>query len=250
MKRLIMLAIFFIAIGGVNATTTVDMNWNGAGNFDTHFNAGDDAVVDFWTGGSVISGEWHASDNDDNPYIYDVDTTGANVKAHVENGFIKYNFDRTDSKYGAAGQNSYTYIDSAGTGDLAWKTTSNYAAMKNCHYNWQSNNQIQATGNHEVVHTLTANPTEWAGIHVIADANTKITSMGEEARSSGYRFGEGCGCYTNAKVDIVGTGAFDLSAYAENTIATQSGITTDGFLNIHSDFVSGFQYNNFALIGN
>ena len=69
MKQLIWMAVFFIAISGVNAATTVDTAWNGAGTFETHFNAGDDATADFWTGGSLISGEWHATDSDNNPYF-------------------------------------------------------------------------------------------------------------------------------------------------------------------------------------
>jgi len=251
MKKIGILSVILMLLAvGVSAETTVDTTWAGSGNFNTHFVAGDDATADFSTGGSVISGEWHATDSDNNPYNYGVDSVEAKVKASVENGFMEYNFDRTDSKssYGDAGQNSYTFIGSSGTGDLAWRSTSNYASLKSSNYGWQANGQIQATGNQEIIHTF-GTATEWAGMHVVADATTYISDMSEGSNSGGYVFGKGLGCYTNAEVDIVGSGTFDLDAYADNSIVTDTGITTDGYLNIHSVFGSGFHYNNFALEG-
>ena len=252
MKQLIWLAIFLIALGMASAATTLDTTWNGAGTFETHFAAGDDAITDFWTGGSLISGELHVTDSDNNPYNYGVDNTEAKVKASATNGFIEYKFERTDSAsmYGAAGQESYTLIDSAGTADFAWRSTSNYASLNSNNYGWQSNGQLQATGQHQIIHTFEANPTEWAGLRVIAEGTSFISDMSEGSNSGGYSFGKGLGCYTNAEVDIVGEGTFDLNAYADNSIVTDTGITTDGFLNIHSEFGSGFHYNNFALTGN
>ena len=252
MKILTIMAIFFIAIGGVSAATTVNTNWNGAGTFDTHFNAGDDATADFWTGGSLIAGEWHATDSDNNPYNYGVDNVEAKVKANATNGFVEYKFDRTDAKtsYGEAGQESYTLINSVGTANFAWRSTSNYASLSSSNYGWQANGQMQATGKHTIIHTFATNPTEWAGLRVVADGTSYISDMSEGSSNSGYTFGKGLGCYTNAEVDIVGAGSFDLNAYADNSIVTDTGITTDGFLNIHSDFASGFHYNNFALTGN
>jgi len=251
MKRLIMLAIFFIAIGGVNAATTVDMNWNGGGNFNTHFAAGDDATADFWTSGGLISGEFHATDSDNNPYNYGVDNVEAKFKAHAENGFIEYKFDRLDAKtsYGDAGQRSYSMVGSSGTADLSWRSTSNYASLSSSNYGWQANGQMQATGNHEITHTF-GTSTEWAGMHIVADGTSYVSDMSEGSNKNGYTFGKGLGCYTNAEVDIVGAGVFDLDAYADNSIVTDTGITTDGYLNIHSNFGSGFHYDNFALTGN
>ena len=254
-KILTILAMLMM-VGAVSAgPTTVDIAWLGGGNFETHFVAGDDATSDFWTGGSAISGEWHATDSNNNPYGYGVDSVATKVKAAADNGFIEYKFDRLDSKssYGPAGQVSYTLmnnmIGTGGTSDFAWSSTSNYASLKSCNYGWQANGQMQATGNHEITHTF-GTSTEWAGMHVVADATTSISDMSETSSNGGYTFGKGCGCYTNAEVDIVGTGTFDLDAYADNSIVTDTGITTDGHLNIHSDFGSGFHYDNFALSGN
>ena len=253
MKRTIgILVAMLFCIGIASATTSVDTTWNGAGSFDTHFIAGDDANADFSTFGSAISGEWHATDSDNNPYGYGVDSVEAKVKASVSNGWMEYNFDRTDAKtsYGNAGQNSYTLIDTAGTGNLAWRSTSNYASLKSCNYGWEANGQIQATGNQHIYHSFSINPTEGAVIEFTGNADTTITDMSETSGKSSFTFGKGCGCYTNAEVDIVGSGTFDLFAKADNSIVTDTGITTDGFLQVHSEFGSGFHYNNFALSGN
>ena len=250
----ILVAMLF-CIGIASATTSVDTNWNGAGSFDTHFIAGDDAQADFWTNGNFISGSFQATDSDNNPYNYGVDSVEAKVKASVTDGWMKYNFDRTDAKssmYGDAGQNSYTFIGSSGTGDLAWRSTSNYASLSSSNYGWQANGQIQATGNQYIFHSFYIDDSysEGAEIKFSGIASTVITDMSEKSGKSSYTFGKGCGCYTNAEVDIVGSGTFDLNAYADNSIVTDTGITTDGFLNIHSEFGSGFHYNNFALSGN
>ena len=243
-----------IAFSGIAmAQTTVDTNWNGAGTYHIHFVAGDDSDTTFNTGGNTISGEFHSVDSDNNPYHYNVDSTSSRVKAHVDNGYIEYQFNRTDSyspMYGDAGQVSYTLIDTTGTGDFAWSTTSNFAQMRSCNYGWQSSNQIQATGIHYIDHYLAINDHEGAEIIVDANGNTAITDMSEDHSGSSYQFGKGCGCYTNAHVDITGSGSFDLTAVADHQITTDFGITTDGYLNVHSDFGSGFHFSDYGLAGN
>jgi len=248
----ILVAMLF-CIGIASATTSVDTNWNGAGSFDTHFIAGDDAQADFWTNGNFISGSFQATDSDNNPYGYGVDSVEAKVKSSVVNGMIAYQFNRNDAKtsYGEAGQESYTEIW-GDTASFGWKSTSNYASLKSCNYGWQSNGQITATGNQQIYHSFfnDVNDDKGAEIMFIGNAVTTITDMSETSGKSSFTFGKGCGCYTNAEVDIVGSGTFDLNAYANNSIVTDTGITTDGFLNIHSEFGRGFHYNNFALSGN
>ena len=247
---MVLVAIAFSSIA--MAQTTTDVTWNGSGYHSIHFQSGDDATSDFWTAGDSINGEYHAVDQDDNPYKYHVDTTDIKVKAHVSNGYIEYKFTRDDShtSYGDAGQESYTLIDSYGTADFAWHSNSNYARLRNCNYGWQNNNQIQATGSHYINHYLAINDHEGAGIEINADGTTDLTIMNEAHWGSGFKFGKGCGCYTNAHVDITGSGTFDLYANADNEITTDWGITTDGYLGIHSSFTNGFHFANFALEGN
>ena len=250
---------FAIIISPALAATTVDTTWSGSGTITHDFYSGDDAETHIYTSGGVVSGEFHGTDSDNNPYGYGVDNTEAKIRSHVESGVIKYAFIRNDAyepMYGPAGQESYTFIGTDGTGDFAWRTTSNYAQMRSSNYGWQANNQIQATGLHHIYHSFFIDDeyNEGAEIEVTADADTSITDMCEDHWGSSYKFGKGCGCYTNAKVDITnGAGMFDLHAYADNKITTDNGITVSGpgaHLNVHSDFGNGFHYSNFALEGN
>lgn len=242
-----------LCMGLVSATTQVDTIWDGGGSLDINFISGNDANVGFGTSGNLISGEFHTTDYDNNPYGYNVDTTDTTIKSHVGNGWMAYTFARTDSyspMYGAAGQESYTYIGSSGTGDFAWHSNSNYASLVNSNYGWQSDNQMQATGDHYIRHYLSVNPDNGAEIIVAADGTTQISDMCDSAGTS-FSFGKGCGCYTNAEVDTEGSGSFNLFADADNKIITDTGITVnEGNLNTHSDFTGGFHFNNFALQGN
>ena len=237
------------------ASTTIDHTWNGVGEFSTHIVADDDSDTTFNTGGSIISGELHFIDYNDNPYNYGVDTNDFKVKSHTQNGYIEYYFKKTDNyepMYGPAGQESYTYIGASGEGDFAWHTKSNYAHIRNCNYGWQNNGQMFASGEHIIYHSFFVNDHEGAIMQIYADGTSTVTDMNEDHWKSSYKFGKGCGCYTNAKVDIDGQGTFDLDAYADNEISTDTGISVYGpnaHLNIHADFDSGFSYDNFALEG-
>jgi len=237
---------------GASAETATDITWNGGGEIGVHFVSDDDATNDFRTFGTHISGEYHAVDHDDNPYGYNVDTTDVKVKAHVNDGWIEYKFTRDDSHtsmYGSAGQESYTFIGSSGTADFRWHSNSNYARLRNCNYGWQNNNHIHATGSHFIDHYIDNGNNEGAEIIIDVDGNTDLTIMSEKADSDGFEFGKGCGCYTNAHTDITGTGNFTMIVQADNTIDTDFGIHTDGYLGIHAKFTSGFHFGNFALKG-
>jgi hypothetical protein len=86
---------------------------------------------------------------------------------------------------------------------------------------------------------------------VDAIGTTEVTDMCDGTWVSSYSFGKGCGCYTNANVNTVGSGVFDLYADADNQIVTDTGITVNGgSLNVHSTFTGGFNFANFALTGN
>jgi hypothetical protein len=258
MKTIISFALIAMLLSATTAfaATTVDTTWSGGGSFGTTFTSGDDAHSSFSTNGALISGQFHATDYDDNPYTYSVDTTNTNVMSHVGNGWMEYRFTRDGSyspMYGVAGQQSYTYIGSSGTGDFAWTTTSNYAALGNSEYGFQNNNQMQATGSHyDILHSISANINNGAGIAVHADGTTQISDMCDSASgATSYTFGKGCGCYTNAVANTVGSGSFNLFADADHQIVTDTGITVNGgSLTTYSDFTGGFHFNNFALTGN
>jgi hypothetical protein len=256
MKRTILglvlaLCLVLGTIGVMGATTTTDINWDGAGELEIGFVSGNDATASLYTGGNAINGEFHGIDYNDNPYAYNVDTTDVKLKSNVVGGgVIQYLFERTNSfsGYGLAGQQSGTEILTDGTGAFAWHTNSNYASLGNGNYGWQSDNQMTATGVHSIDHFL-SNGVNGAEIQVAAVGSTQITDMCDSTWGAGYSFGKGCGCYTNANVNVVGTGTFDLTAISGGTIATDFGITTDSFLNVNSVFGSGFHFANFALTG-
>ncbi len=257
MKKIILVGLItfaFIAGAGIaSASTTFETSWGGSGYLDIDFKSGDDARNRFWTNGVGIQGTYKGIDKDNNPYGYGVDSTESEIKASVANGWMKYQYNRTDSKtsmYGPAGQSSYSFLGSDGTANFAWRTTSNYASMKSSNYGFQSSNQFKATGNHFLQHGI--NTQNSGALWTInASGTSSVSHMSDEAYgASGFKFGKGCGCYTNAKVDIVGSGTYNLEAFAPNQIKTDTGITTDGYLNIHADFSSGFSFGNFALSGN
>ena len=245
-----------LAIGAVSATTgtTVDVTWDGAGHIDTNFVSGNDATVVFETQGNHVIGEFHGTDYGDNPYGYNVDSTNTKLKANVvDGGWIAYTFSRTDSyspMYGSAGQESYTYVGTQeGNANFAWNTDSNYASLGNSNYGWQSDNQMTAAGTHYIDHYIKAG-TNGAEMQVQAVGSTQISDMCDTASGDSFQFGKGCGCYTNAKVDVSGDGIFDLTAVGDNSIVTDSGISTDGTLSISGTFNNGFHMTNFALSGN
>jgi len=243
--------VLMLTLAPVMAQTTVDLQWDGSGHFQTNFNPDDDAQVVFETSGSSISGEFHGIDYNDNPYNYGVDTVDVKIKSNFENGFVGYAFTRTDSydrMYGPSGQTSYTFIQ-ADEGSFAWHSKSNFASLRNCNYGWQNDNQITARGDYIVDHELIVDSNKYAYIYEEGNGETQISDMSEEA-GKGFTFGKGCGCYTNTKVKSTGSGEFTLYAKAPNKIETDSGITVEGGdLTIYSSFNNGFTINNFALSG-
>ena len=233
------------------AQTTLSTNWEGAGFLAINFVADDDAELNFTTFGKQIKGELTAVDFNDNPYNYHVDTVDSKIRAFVEDGGLIYSFLRTDSlesKYGDAGQQSYTFIE-ADSINFAWHSNSNYARLRNCNYGWQNDNQIQASGEFELLHGLFKGD-YGAWIYQAGNGETKITSMSEEYWGDSFKFGKGCGCYTNAKVETTGEGTFTLTAVAPNQVKTDFGITVKGgMLQVIASYSDGFTFNNFALEG-
>lgn len=258
MKKAIMaISILFVLTSMtvmVSAETTVETNWDGSGDLNIDFVSGNDARSRFWTGGSQISGSYKGTDYNNNPYNYGVDTTRVQIKAEVTNGgHIEHLYNRTDSKtsmYGPAGQSSYSFITTDAQASFASSIRSNYADMIISNYKFQNNNQFTATGNHLMTHRILTGTGMGAEWYISANGTSSVTQMSDEARASGFKFGEGAGCYTNANVNIAGSGTYDLHAWAPNQIKTQSGITTDGYLHIGASFTSGFNFGNFALRGN
>lgn len=238
------------------AATDFETHWDGSGNVEVHFYAGDDAESHFWTGGSGIDGSFYATNYEDNPYGYNVNTTEAKVKANVTyGGYMEFVFlknDNYESMYGPAGHQSYTFISTDNNASFAWKAWANYAQLRCCNHNWQANDQIVADGNHYIYHSLLTNDGDGAEYIINANGLTKISHMNDDTWNGSYKFGKGCGCYTNAKMDITGSGTLQLHAWGDNGIITDSGLTIDGNADytIIAQFTTGLHFANFALEGN
>ena len=239
---------------GASATTTTNITWDGGGVVNVNWNSGDDAEMIFSTIGSEIEGNLIAEDKDDNPYGYGIDTSDVKVSAKVKNGGIIYWFNRTDSyksMYGEPGQEVYTHIESDDEATFDWHSWSNYARYRSKNYKWKNNNQITAKGDHYIFHSFYVNKNNGASIMINASGKTELTIMNEDHWGNSFKFGKGCGCYTNAKVTIDGSGYFSQIATAEHHLETDTGIEIDGeaFYQVCAKFADGFHFGNFALEG-
>ena len=158
MKKIIALLMTLTMLIPIASATLIDTTFTGSGSFHFNFVADDDAELEFTVEGNDIDGELHAEDQNDNPYNYEVDTVDVKTRVSIGNGgWLEYNFKRLTSwerMYGPAGQISYTYLATNESGSFAWHSNSNYARLRNCNYGWQSDNQIQASGNYTIIHGL------------------------------------------------------------------------------------------------
>jgi hypothetical protein len=245
-----------------NAATTVESVWDCTGSFESHFTAGDDAISDFWTAGSSISGRYVATDEDNNPYNYGVDTVRAQVEAEVnDGGFMEFRNMRTDSKesmYGSAGEVSSTYIESSGYASMKFRTRMAFAELMSSNCGWNSNDHFTASGDYFYIeHSLYDDTGEGAWIKNGGNGSTEIDLMSESTwgKTGSLKFGKGCGCYTNADITATGSGLFEVGAIAENQInvdalpITMNGDGTLGSVQykLGVSYADGFNFGNFAL---
>ncbi|MCD6542594.1 MAG: hypothetical protein J7K38_04660 [Thermoplasmata archaeon] len=237
------------------SATVTKVKWGGDGAVNVEWNSDDDAIMKFHTHGRALRGNIIMEDKNDNPYGYSVDTSDVKVFAGIRNGGeIEYLFKRNDSyepMYGDAGQEVYTYISTSNRAALWWHSWSNYAQYRSCNYGWKNDNQIIAHGNHYIYHSFHVNNDNGALVEIGADGKTNLTIMNEDHWKDSFKFGKGCGCYTNAKVTIDGSGYFNQIATAKHHLETDTGIEIDGnaIYQVYAEFADGFHFGNFALEG-
>lgn len=260
MKRITtLLAVLVLVSGAMTAVaqTTVVTDWDISGNFNFDFQAGDDARFQFSTGGFHAWGQATTTDSGDNPYNYGVDTVSAQTKANIDGGgYINARMERNDSKssmYGEAGQYTVTNIYSAdGTAFFATNTRSNFADMITANYSYQSANQYQAAGTlYSIWHKIFAAEGEYAEVGVLGSGSANITLMSDEMRGSGWRFGEGAGCYTAASASGAGSGEFYVYGQAPNNLAVPFGaVGGGGSWLLEINYNNGFNVNPINMSGN
>ena len=252
------IVLFAMAISApaVGASTDVNVQWDNAQQVNILFTAGNDAWASVTGGGSLLSGTFTGSDHDDNPYSYNVDTVDSSMRASiVGGGWIDYQMLRTDAKvsmYGGAGQWTDSFIGTDGTASLAFRTTTNYAAMRSSNYGFQASSQFQASGNYYMTHQIQDNDGDGAYWEISGSGSSTVNNMSDEVGYNGnFKLGKGCGCYTNASVSATGSGTYDLYAQGNHSIVTDSGINmpSGGVYNLIAYFTDGFNFSNFALQG-
>jgi len=257
MKQIIWLAVFLIAISGVSAATTVDMNWNGGGTFGANFAVDDDATAAFTTVGSFASGTFHMTEG--------VDSTGWGVKpvstkvnAEVTNGFIQYQYDRTDSyygseQYGPVDRSSYSYIDSmGGTAELELNARSDVFKFGTNGAHWADSNSFVADGTYYAEHKIENGADNFAffkagGIGTL-DIEHQKDSTGGDYNSASINFGKGT--YVGSDVTQTGVGSFGVGAHYENGFE-MGGLIAGGPVDYSQNFNfgDGFSWTDYSFKG-
>lgn len=243
----VLTSLCFGSVALADGPTEVKVTWSGSGFEGITVTAGDDAVIDFFTSGAGINGNFIARDLNDNPWSFNVDTVNSYITADVTDGVIWYQSNRTDSagKYGPAGQLVYNFVGvTGGTGEMATGGQTNCASMTNCTwfkpnpylfpvhttggYNFEANASDyyiysfiaeNGTPGNPVVYPI---PTDnWAEFEATGSGTADINCMTTQSSGNGpTRLGWGGGCYTNANAAFTGSGSFAVNAMGSNQIVT------------------------------
>ena len=281
---IVMLMLFTLPV--MADPTTTDVWWSGGGSLNIDFAASDDMMAQFDALGALHSGEFHGRNLADNPYSYGVDTATAFVKATlagsgsgVPDAFMSFQVDRLDSTgmYGAAGQQTYSYIGTDGTAEMMFGSGTNYASMTNAQYGWggtygwtSGGKNFEATGNHYIEHKITDSDGDGAMVQAWGAGQTtsQIKCMGESAGGSTYNMaslpvcGDGLAWLGNyGTFNGSGAGQFHLSAWADNGITVGSitgsewtipgnGTNNSATYDLNVNYAGSWGWSDFGLRGN
>lgn len=242
--------------------TTVEVEWDGSGAVWTDVAAGDDATSGFFTGGETISGSYATTDSNNNPYSYGVDSFSSHLNASVENGVIDTWCTRTDSKtsmYGDAGQSSWSFVGvDDGVASMAYRSTTNYAAMKDCGYKFQlpggHNVVVDGASYYEIDRGVEDGRGNSGTLSAYGDGDATLDCMSTEASGCwDLRFGRGCGCYVDANFNAAGSsGHFEVFGEGNNSVTFNGmGMSSGGgSLGIVADWVGSFSIADYSLTAN
>ncbi len=208
--------------------SVVTVTWDGGGTVGGTVDTGA-TVSTFTVSAGAANGSFTATDSNDNPYGYGVDTNSAYINGTISNGYMQFQTDRVSSyvpMYGVAGQSIFNFVGSSGTGAMATGSSTNYAAMGNGTYgkphttggfNFEAN---AGSGTYQVLQTISA--IEALAQFVANGSGTvKINSMTTEAAgTANVNLGWGGGCYTNATMLATGAGDFTATAIGKNSVTT------------------------------
>lgn len=231
MKKLVIsmlvaiLAITFIAVPALAADpTTTTVSWNGGGLITGIVNTVDTTTT-FGINAIGASGSFTATDSNDNPYSYGVDSNTAYIQSSVTNGSTYFQTVRAESTpmYGAGGQTVYAFVGSNGTGTMATGSSTNYAAMVNGTYNQPllGGANFTATGtNFQIIQSIISGSGDAAQFNSVGNGSAVINCMTTQAGATAADLGWGAGCYTNANATFTGAGQFTVTAVGTSGITT------------------------------
>jgi len=236
--------------------TEVDITWDGSGEVGGSVAAGDDANASFYSGSVYQVGEFHAIDNNDNPYGYGVDSCTFSLETSLNDaGEAWLEVSRTDAEssgYGDPGQQSLTYVGfEGGSATLQNRSSTNYASMEDCNYGWHANDHITVTGasSYYLQRYMDSGATNYAEINASGVGDVDLDCMSSEASEGQVRLGWGCGCKPYSAYDgfsANGTGTVELKAWGDSSATTAAipGMTGAQSFDIVANWVGG----SFSLI--
>ena len=241
-----------------DSPTDVNVTWSGAGGVDGDVTAGDDASASFHSEGSSHTGAFHATDSNNNPYGYGVDSCSFSLDTAIAGtGWAELDVNRTDAKtsYGAAGQQSYTFVGvSSGAATLQNRSGTNYASMKDCNYGWNANDHITVTGAsmYTLQRFMDSGNNNFAGILAGGSGDADLDCMNAEASAGQVRLGPGCGCYTNADFSANGAGTIQLDGVGNNsaTTAMAPGMVGASSFTFVANWIGGFSIADYSITAN
>lgn len=240
--------------------TEVDVNWSGSGGVGVDIDTGD-AEAGFGTAGDVINGSYSATDFNDNPYSYGVDSFSSLFTGSVINGFMTTDCLRTDSTgmYGVDGQYSFSGVEVwDGSASMAYRSITNFAQMTDATYG----NQLPG-GHNIVVNDATAYYMErWIDdnrgnrgyLEASGDGDATLDCM--TAVASGcwtLQFGRGGGCYTDANFSATGSGGhFEVAGTGNNNVTFHGlGVSSGGgTLSFIANWTNSFSIADYSLSAN
>ncbi len=235
-KLLIALGISLIAIVAMvapcfaDSPSTTTVTWGGDTNVTGVVTTGA-TTTNFAVNAGGATGTFTATDSNDNPYSYGVDTNSAYISGNFTNGgTMSFQTVRNTSyvpMYGTSGQTVYTFVGSSGTGAMATGSSTNYAGMTNGTYgqpHTANGYNFEASGSSYQIQQTISSTNAWAGFNSVGNGTAQINDMTTGAYgATSANLGFGGGCYTNANATMTGAGQFTVSATGSNSITTPAG---------------------------
>ena len=214
------------------------ITWNGSGLVTGSVNATGDQLYTFGTSAAAIQGSFTVTNLLDNPYGYGVNSSNAQFVASVSGGSAFLGTERLGSypMYGAAGQETYSFISaSGGSASMAMYTYGNYAAMGEANYGhvWTSDgNTFSADADSfQIIHQVTDSAGDYAYINALGSGSADVDCMSSDLGAGSLTFGKGAGCYTDASYNGTGDQTIQFYAYGSSSISQfGSTLTGDGTL--------------------